>query len=65
MANMDSSVPGYHRTKPISTRDVERLKKGGEKAEKIKQQKEKHHKDEEIPEAERILEEEIKKLDNL
>ena len=64
MDNMDSGTPGYRKMKPITKQDIERLKKGGRKADEINQKREEHHAQEEIPAAEKMLEEELNHLDN-
>jgi len=64
MYNMDSGIPGYRRIKPVTKQDIERLKKGGKKADLIQQQREEEHNMKEVPAAEKMLEEELKNLDH-
>lgn len=64
MYNMDSGIPGYRRIKPVTKQDMERLKKGGKKADLIKKNLEEEHEIKEIPAAEKMLEEELNHLNN-
>ena len=46
MVNMDAGIPGQHRAKPVTKKQLERLKKGAQKAELIKKIAEKKHAEE-------------------
>jgi hypothetical protein len=62
MYNMDSGVPGIRKIKPVTKQDMERLKKGGIKADAIKRKSEEEHSKKDVPEAEKRLEEDLKKI---
>ncbi len=61
MVNMDSGLPPVRRFKPTK-KDLERLKKGGKEAQKIHNMAEEQHRSQEIPEAEKNLENELKEV---
>ena len=61
---MESYSGGSSRRKYVSQADIANLKKGGIRAQKIKAKSDKHHNTVEIPNAEKILKNDIEKVFN-
>lgn len=60
---MFKGFPGGGKKKQPTKEDMQKLREGGKKADKLKAQKEEHHATVDAPAAEELLEAEMKKLE--